>query len=432
MNLFTVKSKSLTFLIIFSIFYNAAFSQTGFVFGEHGVLLKTTNGGANWVLKNSGTSLGLWNSYFINEHTGWVAGGAESGGSGILLMTTDYGESWIQQSTGITNRWYTGVFFVNPQTGCLIGEHGTIMKTTNAGANWNMVNSGITNALLETIIFTDSLTGWITGWGGTLLKTSDGGANWTVANSGTTYNLYTGFFQSAQTGFLSGTNGTILKTTNQGANCVSLSSGTTQEIFSIFFRGNSGWIAGNQGTLRYTTDAGNTWAPGAIITTARLETIDFMNLTTGWVVGGYTGSVIFKSTDGGLNWTSQNANTTEHLWSVSFYVPPVGIEPISGVVPSDYNLPQNYPNPFNPTTRIRFDVPAASALSQNVILKIYNELGEEAASLLNGDLKPGTYEIEWNASGFSSGTYFCKLTVTAAKQSGSVIFTKTTKMILSK
>lgn len=417
---------SIIFLILFIIYYTPTFSQTGYVMGYNGTLLKTTNGGDNWILKPTGTTLQLWESFFINSQTGWIVGGNESGGAGILLITTNAGENWAQQPTGITNRWFTELFFINEQTGFIIGEQGTVMKTTNAGSNWNLSNTGIGNVLLEKIIFTDYQTGWITGWYGNLFKTTNGGSNWITVNSGTSNNLYTAYFTSPQTGYLSGSNGTVMKTTNQGANWFPITTGTAQEIFSIFFfDDNHGWVAGHLGTLRYTTDSGNSWSGGSSIsTTVRLEAVQFINLSTGWTVGGYVGSAIYKSIDGGANWVVQNANTNQHFCSVNFGNNLLGIEPITNNVPSEYKLYQNYPNPFNPSTKIRLDIPAASSAGSNVVLKIYDELGKEAATLLDRDLKPGTYEIEWNAGNFSTGVYFYRL------QTGN--FTKTRKIILSK
>lgn len=418
----------LTFLIFIIFLFNSSDinSQTGFVMGDHGDIFKTTNGGSNWILKPTGTSLTLWNSYFINDQVCFVCGGPAdgNGGSGVLVKTTDNGESWAQIPTGVTTRWFTGVYFINSQTGFLAGEHGIVLKTINGGLNWVLMNNGVSDILLETINFTDSLTGWLTGWQGTLFKTTNAGVNWTLLSSGTQNNLYTAFFQSSETGYISGSGGTILKTTNAGSNWIPLSSGTTQEIFSIFFRDNLGWISGHLGTLRYTTNYGATWLPATIGTSTRLETVDFINSTTGWVVGGFTGSVIFKSTDGGVNWFQQFANTNDHFYSVNFYTGPLGISHISDNIPVKLNLHQNYPNPFNPTTKIRFDVPASISNGQNIVLKIYSELGKEVAKLIDSELRPGTYETEWDASGFSSGTYFYRL------QNGSSV--KTQKMMLIK
>lgn len=73
--------------------------------------------------------------------------------------------------------------------------------------------------------------------------------------------------------------------------------------------------------------------------------------------------------------------------------------------PHTLALLQNYPNPFNPSTRIEFSLPA----SEHVTLRIFNILGAEVATLLAKDLGAGEHSVEWNASGFASGVYFCRL-----------------------
>ena len=75
---------------------------------------------------------------------------------------------------------------------------------------------------------------------------------------------------------------------------------------------------------------------------------------------------------------------------------PIGIEPISSEIPTKFELFQNYPNPFNPSTKIKFSIPVRNGHDRS-LLKIYDALGREIAVLVNEELKPGTYEIEWNA-----------------------------------
>lgn len=84
----------------------------------------------------------------------------------------------------------------------------------------------------------------------------------------------------------------------------------------------------------------------------------------------------------------------------------------------EFRLKQNYPNPFNPSTRIKY----AIGSRQYASLKVYDVLGNEVATLVSEFKEPGTYEIEFDATGLSSGTYFYRL------ESGS--FVKTKKMIL--
>jgi hypothetical protein len=75
-------------------------------------------------------------------------------------------------------------------------------------------------------------------------------------------------------------------------------------------------------------------------------------------------------------------------------------------LPGNYSLLQNYPNPFNPVTTIKFDLPTDNF----VTLKIYDMLGREVATLVDNKLSAGTHSLNWNASQFSSGIYFYRLT----------------------
>jgi hypothetical protein len=102
--------------------------------------------------------------------------------------------------------------------------------------------------------------------------------------------------------------------------------------------------------------------------------------------------------------------------------PPVGIEPEPGSeVVESYVLAQNYPNPFNPTTTIEFRVPRQTT----VTLKIYNLLGSEVNTLIQGEnLTAGTYKIPFDASDLTSGVYLYQL-ITAD-------FSTAKKMILMK
>ncbi len=74
-------------------------------------------------------------------------------------------------------------------------------------------------------------------------------------------------------------------------------------------------------------------------------------------------------------------------------------------VPAEFSVKQNFPNPFNPTTKIEFSIPS----DNNVEIKVFNVLGMEVATLLNGYKQAGTHNVEFNANNFSSGIYFYKV-----------------------
>jgi hypothetical protein len=111
-------------------------------------------------------------------------------------------------------------------------------------------------------------------------------------------------------------------------------------------------------------------------------------------------------------------NSRDHILGVTNYntnsyslitLPVISVKNISGNAES-FVLFQNYPNPFNPSTKIKFSVPPSKeARGMIARLCIYDILGREVALLVYKRLNPGTYEVEWNASGFASGVYFYKL-----------------------
>ncbi len=89
-------------------------------------------------------------------------------------------------------------------------------------------------------------------------------------------------------------------------------------------------------------------------------------------------------------------------------------------IPNKFALEQNYPNPFNPSTKIKFTIPFTSS----VTLKIYDVLGNEITTLLNGQIPAGRYEVDFSAEDLTSGIYFYTLTTEN--------FIDTKKMILIK
>ncbi|MEE8149247.1 MAG: T9SS type A sorting domain-containing protein [candidate division Zixibacteria bacterium] len=100
----------------------------------------------------------------------------------------------------------------------------------------------------------------------------------------------------------------------------------------------------------------------------------------------------------------------------------VDSDPIDGVLPTVFALDQNYPNPFNPSTEISFALPTSGRVS----LIIYNVLGQEVETLVDGNMDAGNHTVTWEASSYSSGVYFYRLIADNDK------FVKTNKMMVLK
>ncbi|NLH61590.1 MAG: T9SS type A sorting domain-containing protein [Ignavibacteriales bacterium] len=99
---------------------------------------------------------------------------------------------------------------------------------------------------------------------------------------------------------------------------------------------------------------------------------------------------------------------------------PTGTNVNDDYIPGEYALSQNYPNPFNPVTVINFQ----TGVSSHVTLKLFDVLGNEVATIVNGEKSSGRYEVQFDATGLSSGVYFYRL------QAGKYIETK--KMMVVK
>lgn len=89
-------------------------------------------------------------------------------------------------------------------------------------------------------------------------------------------------------------------------------------------------------------------------------------------------------------------------------------------IPARYALNQNYPNPFNPSTAISYQLSAVS----HVILKVFDLLGREITTLVNGNLSAGTHTVQWDASSQPSGVYMYRLEVNGASQTKKMVLTK--------
>lgn len=155
------------------------------------------------------------------------------------------------------------------------------------------------------------------------------------------------------------------------------------------------------------------------------------------------------STDGGLNWgtdtrLTNNPSSSEYtsvsiagnnlhiVWqdnrdgNYEIYYKrdptgnPTSISVTNTEIPKYFSLSQNYPNPFNPSTKIHFDVPRTDFIK----LVVYDFLGREISSPVNHQLRPGTYEVDFDGSNMTSGVYFYKIST--------VNYTETKKMVLLK
>ena len=93
---------------------------------------------------------------------------------------------------------------------------------------------------------------------------------------------------------------------------------------------------------------------------------------------------------------------------------PDGVEEAKAELPPEFSLEPNYPNPFNPSTTIRYRLPSCS----HVTLTVFNTLGQQVATLVEGEMEAGDHEVKFDAFGLASGVYLCRL------QAGTTLLTR--------
>jgi photosystem II stability/assembly factor-like uncharacterized protein len=316
--------------------------QTGYIVGcdfysgNGPVILKTTNGGANWLPQTPpDTMAGLWGVDFpVDAVTGYTVGGLH--GASYILKTTNGGATWVSQNPRGGNKPLRRVQFpVDAQTGYAVGGYdpsapsgSIILKTTDGGANWVSQSSGDTLPLWGVNFPVDANTGYVVGGTidttlggktGFILKTTNGGANWVTQLSGVTKMFSdVSFPVDPMTGFAAIGEGTrdsgiagFMKTTNGGANWTWIRD--SLDIASICFPvdANTGYAVGGMGPssarihIMKTTNGGASWPRQPPGTTVFLAGVNFpVDARTGWVVG--DSGTILKTTDGGIGVEEEN------------------------------------------------------------------------------------------------------------------------------
>ena len=403
-------------------------------------ILKGANNGASWVTQFIAPR---WRSVaWSTPTTGWITAGTSVGTDGVSLKTTDGGQTWNNDASSPGG---SQAFFTNANYGWMFfeGNNSTIYRTSNGGTSWIQTYIASSGAWIGRITFASQNTGWAYGASGKIVYTTNSGVSWTTQNVGSS-NYIDAVFCTSETeawagGGYGGGSGFISYTSNSGVIWTTQTPATGDMVNDFYFLNNrKGWALNYGGSTQRTTDGGQTWTGGGGVNNFYAQRIFMLDSLRGWVAaynntgGGGNGlGYIYKTINGGDSWVQEwvtplvatdlqdlKIQNNATLWCVGNnativkYDIPVGIEKKSEIV-KDFKLYQNYPNPFNPTAKIKFDIPklplTKGARGMNVKLIINDILGREVTTLVNEELKNGSYEVTWNASNFSSGVYYYKL-----------------------
>jgi len=404
---------------------------------NRGVYILSTDK-SSWYSGNEGLYMNPYLTYSIKLKNEIMTATVGDG----IYATTDKGSTWYCKNNGLEHSIVRAL--INPCGDTLIAGTlgGGVYFSPDAGANWFKRNTGLTDLKIMTLTNngTDIYAG--TNFAG-IFKTTDCGNTWIQINSGVP-NLTIPVIMSQNGIVYAGTNGSgMLRSVDNGTSWEMINNGIGTVIVKSLV-GNGQYIyAGTSSSIFKSTDNGLNWTNSG---TGLPDVIIWgLNEYQGIIYAGTDYEGVYTSVNTGLTWQSANDGfwifgyTLPHVKSFVFenddvFVSTYGVGFLTGKIktivsvesdsenpsPTEFSLAQNYPNPFNPSTTISFSLPTM----QNVLLKVYDVLGKEVATLVNEDLQSGTYTREFNASNLASGMYIYSL------KAGN--YSETKKMLLMK
>jgi hypothetical protein len=343
-----------------------------------GAILSSTDDGLWWSPVFTDSSSGTFPKV-ISISSNLLAGLTEDG----IARSSDNGATWFPSDSGISTPPYDAVPPRAPINAFSVDGTRIYAGSGNARIAWE---DRILGRLLLNYIF----------------ASGDGGATWEKVDSGFTKILFsTKDTGSVLTSIHAAGLHIVVGTRQWDQSSLRLVSGG---IYHIFDTG-AGWtlidsslagiqvhalvgtssdvFAGTNKGMFHSTDHGSTWDN---VSSGMTDTV----VTSLTIAEGY----LFAATSSGV-WRRPLSELTSVDFGVSGWP-----------IPRGFFLAQNYPNPFNPSTTIRYELPKSGI----VRLGVYDILGREVSLLVNEMKEAGSYRVEFDGSGLSSGVYFYRLT----------------------
>ena len=382
--------------------------------GDSGLIIRTSNGGVNWEIQNSGVSNLIQDIFFLNHNLGWaVSTRFDTIAGSYIIKTTNGGKVWEKEFFNIENKFFHAIYFLDSLNGWVAGSPSqAFFGTTDGGITWNtpVIEGDYSDLPVLKIVFFSKQYGFACGGKhdliGVIWKTTDAGITWSSKFMG--YEPLRDLFFVDSLNII-GVGGdfeygtAVARTSDGGDNWIYELPGFLGTATGLSFRNkNEAWAClGSERKFIVSENLGKTWDAVRTYENAVIYDLVFTDSLHGFAVGDSGVILKYKSN----------------------YIPDVGNDKL------EVYLFQNYPNPFNPGTKISWQSPVGSWQT----LKIYDVLGNKVATLVDEFKPAGNYEVEFgrdlNYQFLSSGIYFYQLKVVPPQGQA---FVQTKKMLLLK
>jgi photosystem II stability/assembly factor-like uncharacterized protein len=274
--------------------------NVGYIVGDGGFVLKTTNYGNSWVNQRVGSSFSFYS--IIDDKSNSLYAAGTSG----IMRSSNQGEKWDTVHTGGVN----GVYFQTSTIGYYYGNSGLFRRTTNGGNTWNTITTTFPGQTLNHLDFVNTNLGVMVSGSGNTYKTSNGGTVWNTRTSGTTQSLQKIQFSSDSMLYVAGNRGTVLRSTNAGESWQNISIPDTFNLRTLSSpTPRCLYVAGNSSRIFVSYDSGTTWIPRNTSGYSTIRDIFFETEAVGYMLAGYNADgYVLNTLDSGKSWNMLYGN----------------------------------------------------------------------------------------------------------------------------
>jgi photosystem II stability/assembly factor-like uncharacterized protein len=378
-------------------------SLTGWVVGDSGLIIHTKDGGLNWEMQESHVTNDIVSVFFFDNVRGWASAINYSTlpyGS-IILKTVDGGQNWIATPYNTSSVFINSIMFLDTLRGWMVGTPHLFMSTVDGGISWHQANIDTSTLAFFPVLnikFYNDQYGYASGGifdiAGVIWHTNNGGNNWVAistddAPADEVHGLH--LFDSVN---VIGSGGDpdfgygvgMMHTSNGGSSWDYDEIGVQGIAYDIDFVNNlEGWAAlGAERKFVYSTDGGLTWLESNTPNAVAIYKLDFSDSIHGYAVGSNGAFLRYKPT------------------------PPVNVESIidSREFPE---ISQNFPNPFRYHTTITISNLQSISSNNHMKLLLFDVTGKKVRSFIPIEISNCKYNVEINGEDLGSGIYYYHL-----------------------